>query len=177
MGCDVFVVGRWRTLVGGAGSVHEGYREVPGSNMVSKIQTLSVQGGWIFETSSVHLSPTLFSPIKHLRINIQHSYRVRAPSTSKLEQCPNVHYKLHYLDLIYNIVAANYYRHIICVSIESQTIYSETSDSGPSEIGTQYIIDLSTKDTGRGLKNCSPYRPVALIHFEPPKEDNQGQNS
>ena len=41
-------------------------------------------------------------------------------------------------------------------------VYSGTSDSGPSisiHVGTQYIIDLSTKDiTGF---------PIVLIHFKP----------
>ena len=41
--------------------------------------------------------------------------------------------------------------------------FSETSDSGPSERGTQYNRPLSIKDTGEGPKFCFP------IHFEPPK--------
>ena len=42
-------------------------------------------------------------------------------------------------------------------------MYSGTSDSGPSEIGTQYNRPLYK---GQGPKNLLPY--ILLIHFEPP---------
>ena len=45
--------------------------------------------------------------------------------------------------------------------------YSKNSNSGHSEIGTQD----NTKDTGQGPIIVFPIH-VALIHFEPPKEDN-----
>ena len=39
-----------------------------------------------------------------------------------------------------------------------QVNYSGTSDSGPSEIGTQYnTVDLSIKDTGQGPNNLFSY--------------------
>ena len=47
--------------------------------------------------------------------------------------------------------------------------YSETSDSGSSEIGTQYDRPLY-----KGHRSSLPkiVLTIALIHFEPPKEDN-----
>ena len=45
-------------------------------------------------------------------------------------------------------------------------MYSETSDNGPSEIGTQYNRPLYKGHVPKIVL------PIALLHFEPPKEDN-----
>ena len=57
-----------------------------------------------------------------------------------------------------------------CLLVLKVFNYSGTSDNITLRDGTQYtMIDLSTKDTGRGPKNCFP---MLLIHFEPPIEYN-----
>ena len=56
-------------------------------------------------------------------------------------------------------------------------VYSGTSDSGPSEIGTLYNIDLPTKDTARGPKNYFPYRFNTLRTSERGQPLYKGQNS
>ncbi len=56
-------------------------------------------------------------------------------------------------------------------------IYSKTSDSGPSEIGTQYIKPLNK---GRFSRSQIIGLPIVVIHFEPPRRGQplyKGQNT
>ena len=56
-------------------------------------------------------------------------------------------------------------------------VYSETSDSGPSEIGTQYNKPLNK---GRFSRSQVIGFPIVLIHFEPPRRGQplyKGQNT
>ncbi len=56
-------------------------------------------------------------------------------------------------------------------------IYSKTSDSGPSEKGTQYNKPLNK---GRFSRSQIIGLPIVLIHFEPPRKGQplyKGQNT
>ena len=55
------------------------------------------------------------------------------------------------------------------VNLKQDIIYSGTSDSGPSEIGTHYNRPLYKGHRSRSQKFDFP---IVLIHFEPLKEDN-----
>ena len=50
-----------------------------------------------------------------------------------------------------------------------KVIYSGTSDSGPSKIGTQYNRPLYK---GHRSRSQIVGFPMVLIHYDPPKEDN-----
>ena len=53
--------------------------------------------------------------------------------------------------------------------MEQKIVYRETSDSEPSEIGTQYNRPLYKEHRLRPQKL---FFPIILIYVEPPKEDN-----
>ncbi len=56
-------------------------------------------------------------------------------------------------------------------------VYSKTSDSGPSELGTQYNKPLNK---GRFSRSQIIGLPIVLIHFEPPRRGQplyKGQNT
>ncbi len=79
----------------------------------------------------------------------------------------------------YKLVTFNYcIGHIFqWIYISQISVCSKTSDSGPSEIGTQYNKPLNK---GRFSRSQIIGLPIVLIHFEPPRRGQplyKGQNT